>query len=244
MKYARFFYIAMIGIGFLFSAAAQIPGDNQDQPPGISPTDLEKENVDRFSKLDEIPVMDEEKSKQISKYFDEALKNYEDILNNRPDAEMKSGEKRIEANKTLLEEQQKKLSGSSTSLRQIKLDYLQRYLSLKNSFEQGHLDKKTYHQQLDKLAKDYAYQIESLKDDVSFHEEQTAKTNERIKELESVQRLNNILMEQNKRSNPAAAKSTPTEPKRKTTELEMLMQRIEAAGCFADKKVGDAPDFK
>lgn len=186
--------------------------------------------------------LDENKSKQISNYFDEALKNYEDILGSVETSDIETGKKREIKNREILKEKQTLVNQSEARLRQLKKEYLQRYLTLKNSYEQGRLDKKIYHQQLDKLAKDYSYQIKSLKEDIEYNRVQSEKTSERLKTLEELNRINTILMEQEGRT--PKAEIVPAEPKRIPTDIEFVIPRIEAAGCFKKKDFWTASDIK
>lgn len=235
--------IALLAVSLSFCLLAQESEDDKKLDPALGfPT--ESENTAALPGQEDMPAaLDEDKSKQISRYFDEALHNYEEILDNREEAELRATEKRIEANREMLGSQQGQLSSSETKMRQIKLEYLKRYLALKNSYEQGRIDKQVYYQQLDKLAREYQFQMETLKDDVSFYKDQSGKTDSRLKQLEELQRINKILMAQNPK--PKKAENAQSEEKKRVaSDLEMVLQRIKAAGCFKPQNVGQASDLR
>lgn len=185
-----------------------------------------------------MPSMDEEKSKQISRYFEEALKNYEDILENQKDSEVKTTEKRIENNIRILEEYQKNLGTSETTLRKVKLEYMRRFLVLKNSFSQNRIDKATYEKELQKMAQEYSYKVSSLTSDRNFYQTEAKKASERLKALEELNRINKIIL--------THEKGTPeeSEPPRQLTEIEKLLEGIREIGCFEAKDFCHSPEFK
>lgn len=182
------------------------------------------------------PELDEEKSRQISRYFEEALQNYRDILGQQETAEVETTEKRIGSNERLMEDQQKKLDTSKTALRKVQLDYIRRYLAIKNSYQQGAIDKKTYEFELDKLGREYKFQIDSLTKDVSFWKSQQGKTAGRLKTLQDVNRINRIMLDKKGIKTPQA--------QRQPTELENMVSRIQSIGCFQVKNQWAAPEIK
>ncbi len=182
------------------------------------------------------PVLSEDQSEQISQYFEEALKNYEDILNDQQAAEVRTTEKRIESNRQLLQQHQQSLGKSETTLRQVKLEYIRRFQALKSAKEQGLLDEKTYNQQLAKMAEEYRYKVANLTSDRDFYKGQTDKTEARLKNLEELQKINKIVLSQEQDLNPQ------TKPQRPLTELEKMMQGIRALQCFENKNF--AKQFK
>lgn len=227
----KIFLIACISVTLSVSALAQPVGEE-----GLNPADKPGE------KTTTPPPMDEERSKQISRYFDEALKNYEEILESRPEAESKSTEERVGALNKLLEEQQSGMGQSEGTLRVIKLAYLKQYLSLKNSYEQGLIDDKTYYQKVDALGSKYSYEIQALKQDVAYYREQSDKTGSKLKEQQEIDRVNKIFLSEAQKARPKTAIAEG--PKRTPTELEMLIPRIQAVGCFQEKNFGKASDIK
>ncbi|WP_372366599.1 hypothetical protein [Candidatus Uabimicrobium sp. HlEnr_7] len=189
------------------------------------------------SALDSLPQVNEEESKEISRLFEKAAKNYNDILDNRPEAEMRTNEKRLNANKGLLKQNRDKLATSQSDLRRVKLAYIKRFLILKNSYKRGAFTKATYDLELAKLAKSYEFKVRSLIDDTTFYKGETKQTKERVKALDELNRINRIM-------NPKkAAKSQKKKNKKPLTELEKMMKKVQSTGDWYDvKDVWDAPD--
>jgi len=191
---------------------------------------------DKKSALDSLPKVNEEESKEISRLFEKAAKNYNDILENRPEAEMRTNEERLKANKGLLRENRDKLATSQSDLRRVKLAYIKRFLILKNSYKRGAFTKETYDLELAKLAKSYEFKIRSLVEDKDYYRGQTNQTAERVKALDELNRINRI-MHPKKASEKAAKKKKPL------TELEKMMKKVQSTGDWFDvKDVWDAPD--
>lgn len=238
-----YFLCGFLCVSLSLFAVAQ--GKTGESDLGIFDTEIEEDEGDAPPVDKTVPApMDAERSKKISGYFDEALKNYEDILNSRPEAEVKTTEKRIESIQKLLEEQERGLGVSETSLRKIKLVYLKQYLHLKAAYEEGKIDEKSYYQRVDDLGKKYAHEIDSLKDDVEYYKTQSEKTSAKLKEQEEINRVNKIFWEETKASQPGEQPDVIAEPERTPTELEMLIPRIEAAGCFQQVNGGRLPVIK
>ncbi len=211
----------------------------QEQPlqePNPNPeTQKMQETSDQWEK--NMPsAMDEEKGKQISRYFEEALKNYEEILGDQKDAEVRTTEKRIEANVDLLDGYQKKLSTSEHSLRKIKLEYMRKFLVLKNSFAENRIDKATYQKELQKVGDEYTYKVKSLSSDKEFYQKETEKASERLKALQELNRINKIIINNDK---PALE-----EQPRKLTDLEKLLDGVNKMGCFEVKNFCLSPELK
>lgn len=251
MKIQHFFCVlAVITLGL--AASAQVPADTQSGDKAELPGALtgQKDDASGFvlPQKEQMPAaLDEEKSKQISRYFDEALKNYEEILGSREEREIKTVEKRIDSNKELLDKSTTKLSETENILRRMKGQYLRRYLALKSSHEQGNIDKATYENQLDKLAQEYVHQLENLEDDASYYRDEKEKTRARLETLQEINRINGIIQAQQQRDDEldieqaGGPQGSRQEPERIPTQLELLMFRIEAAGCFQDQDVWRSP---
>ena len=206
----------------------------KDAPPQLDPGK-------DISKLEEAlpPALDEEKSKQISRYFEEALKNYEEILGQEKNTEVKTTEKRIDVNLKLLDEHQQKLSASETGLRKVKLEYVRRFLVLKDAFTKERIDKKTYEKELEKLGKDYQFKINALASDTNFYKGEVKKTTEVLQELQEANRINKIFL-----AKEEAQKAPAVKPQRQLTQLELLMKSIRQTGCFEVKNFCASPEFK
>jgi len=199
------------------------------EPPTVQP------GMDMKKWEEQLPQpMSEEKSQQISKYFEEALQNYEEILSQEKASEVKTTEKRIEANARLLEEQKGKLSASEAALRKMRLEYTQRYLMLKNSFEKGRIDKKTYDRELEKIAQEYRFKMGTFVSDRDFYKGEATKTEERLRGLEEYNRINRIVMEQ----------EGGPKPEKPMNAFESLMQEVKALGCFETRNFCTSPEFK
>ena len=171
--------------------------------------------------------------------FRSALKNYEEILGQEKDSEVKITEKRIDTSLKLLDEHKDKLSASETGLRKVKLEYVRRYLVLKNAHEQNRIDKKTYEMELDKLAREYQNKVNSLTSDTSFYKEEVKKTSEVLKELQEAHRINKIFLEKEE-----AEKPVPVIPPKQLTKLESFMESIKKTGCFQVRNFCESPEFK
>jgi hypothetical protein len=211
----------------------------QENNEGVPGKDEKVGTVEEETSTSEMPAtLDEEKSKQISNYFDEALQNYRDILEERDKAEMETTEKRIDNNKKLLEEQKDKLTVSKTSLRKIQVEYIRRFLILKNFMEQGKIDKKTYEQELGKLAREYKFQLDSLSKEVEFRKTQMTSTVDRLKTLQELERMNKILVSQKEKKTVKPSLSA------NATDLEKLVQKLSSMGCFEVKNFWQAPEIK
>ncbi|NUM35686.1 MAG: hypothetical protein HUU50_14155 [Candidatus Brocadiae bacterium] len=228
-------FIMILCLSLGFSLAAQ--NNNPEQPLQEPNQDAKKwqETSDQWQKNDPSPV-DEEKGKQISRYFEEALKNYEEILGDQKDAEVRTTEKRIEANVDLLDGYQKKLSTSENSLRKIKLEYMRKFLVLKNSFAENRIDKPTYQKELQKVGDEYTYKVKSLSSDQEFYQKETQKTSERLKALQELNRINKIIINNDK--------PVPEEAPRKLTDLERLLEGVNQMGCFEVKNFCLSPELK
>jgi hypothetical protein len=179
----------------------------------------------------------EEESRQISRFFEEASKNYEDILNNRPDAEVKTSNQRINSNKELLQENSAKLNHSEGSLRKLKLEYIRRFLIIKKAYENKSFSKETYEKELEKLAKQYEYRVRTMTEDVNFYKGEVNKTDDRLKSLEELNRINKIMYRHHHQEDPE-------KPKKSATELEKMVDRLQSVGVFEVKDVWKAPDVK
>jgi hypothetical protein len=205
----------------------------QPQPDPVQPV-----NPAEVPTGDNMPApLDEEKSRQISRYFEEALQNYRDILGQQETAEIETTEKRIGSNQKLLDDQKQKLDTSKTALRKVQLEYIRRYLALKNSHQQGAIDKKTYEAELDKLGREYKFQVSSLTGDVGFWKGQQGKTSQRLKTLQDVNRINRIMLDKK-------GVKSPQNQQRQPTELDNLVQRIQTIGCFQEKNMWTATEIK
>jgi hypothetical protein len=178
------------------------------------------------------PELTDEQSKQISNYFDEALKNYEEILNDQKASEVRNTDRRIESNKQLLEQHKKNLGQSETELRAVKLEYLRRYQALKTAYEQGNIDKKIYQRELNKMAEEYRYKVANLSSDRDFYQGQTKEASDRLKSLEEQQRVNKIILSQEQWNQNINA---PKKEERPKTELEKMVQDIRSLQCFEVK---------
>lgn len=240
----------VVSLSLALSAQPIEPVEKDSPDTGLSgelKADYDSSSDFVFPKADDLPApLDEEKSKKISQYFDEALKNYEDILGGREKREIDTTEKRIGSNRKLLEEQKHRLEASESTLQDVKGEYLRRYLALKNSHDQGNIDEETYHRELDQLARTYVYQLETLGDDVKFYRSESDKTGSRLQTLEEINRINRILMEQQQQQHSLEAEAeaeVEAPPARLPNALEQLMQRIEASGCFRDRNGWDSPDI-
>lgn len=185
------------------------------------------------------PALSEEKSKQISRYFEEALKNYEEILSQEKSSEVKTTDKRIESNMKLLDEYNQKLSVSETGLRKIKLEYVRRFLILKNAHTTGRIDKKTYEAELEKLAREYQFKINTVASDAGFYKGEVKKTSEILKELQEAQRINKIFLAKEESEKPVQAA-----PQRKLTQLEKLVAGFRQSGCFEVRNYCASLEFK
>lgn len=193
---------------------------------------------EKKSALDELPSIDEEQSKEISLLFEKAAQNYRDILDNRPEAEYKSNVERVESNKGLLNSNRDKLATSQSDLRRIKLQYIKRFLILKNSYKQGNFTKETYEQELAKLAKSYEFKVHSLVDDVDFYKGEVNQTEDRLKALEELHRIHSIMHPEKIKKSEEKKKN-----KRPLTELEKMMKKVQSTGdLFEVKDVWEAPD--
>jgi len=214
-----------------------IPKEPASLPTKVDPqtTSNEANGID-VKKLQELPVMNEEKSNQISQYFEEALKNYEDILNQERSSEVKTSERRIENNIELLKRHRQSLNTSESDLRKMRVEYMERYLLLKNSYEKGRIDKKTYQQQLEKLAQDYRFRMNSALSDRDFYKNEAQKTQERLKELEEFNRINKIVLAQE-----GALMPKEQQP---LNEFEKIISDIQQLGCFEVKNFCASPEFK
>jgi len=191
---------------------------------------------DKKSALDSLPKINEDESKEISRLFEKAAKNYNDILENRPEAEMRTNEERLKANKGLLRDNRDKLATSQSDLRRVKLAYIKRFLILKNSYKRGAFTKETYDLELAKLAKSYEFKIRSLVEDKDYYRGQTKQTAERVKALDELNRINRIM-------NPKKARGKTAKKKKPLTELEKMMKKVQSTGDWFDvKDVWDAPD--
>ena len=215
------------------SVAAQIPGapeekkqDNIPAPPGDPTAEVKKE----ATKLEDLPSLDKDKTEKISRYFDEALKNYADILGDEKTSEVQTLDKRIGNNAQLLQDQQGKLSKSESELRQLKLEYVKRYQVLKSAHTKGHIDKETYDGELQKLARDYQFKVNSFSSDREFYQDELGQTKTRLKKLQETNRINRMFL-----AKEEAARLTPQGRKKQLTELEKLMHSIRKTGCFAVK---------
>ena len=109
-------------------------------------------------------------------------------------------------------------------------------MALKNSFEQGSIDKALYDRELQKLAREYKFQIDSLSSDVNFWKGQQGKTDERLKTLDELNRINKIVL--NKKP------TKPTAPGQKKTELEATVAKLQSIGCFQVGDVWTEPEIK
>lgn len=183
------------------------------------------------------PELTDEQSKQISNYFDEALKNYEEILNDQKASEVRNTDRRIESNKQLLEQHKKNLGQSETELRAVKLEYIRRYQALKTAYEQGNIDKKIYQRELNKMAEEYRYKVANLSSDRDFYQGQTKETSERLKSLEELQRVNKIILSQEQLNQSI---NSPKKQEKPLTELEKMMQDIRSLQCFEVKDFSKA----
>jgi len=182
--------------------------------------------------------LSEEQSKQISDYFEEASNNYREILDGRPEAEVRNLENRIGQNQMLLEENRSKLSHSEAELRKIKLVYIRQFLVVKNAYKKGYIDKATYNTRLQKLAKEYEFKVQGTASDVDFYQGEFTKTKTRLGKLNESNRINKILINQQLGGRKKQAKQRPL------TELEKMMQRLQSIGCFEAKDVWTAKDRK
>jgi len=223
-----------------FAQDPQVFPDDQEIVPAESnsASSDEKEapqegNLDQT--LQEVPVMSEEKSRQISEYFEEALRNYEDILGQERSSEVRTTERRIENNIELLKQHRQNLGASETELRKIRLEYMERYLLLKNSFEKGKLDKKTYQKQLEQLAQDYRFKMSALVSDRDFYQGEAKKTEERLQELEEFNRINKIVLSQEGVAMP--------QEQQPPNEFEKIIWDIRKLGCFEFKNFCKSPDI-
>ncbi len=212
------------------------PEPTDMQPTLTQPAKAENSTGIDVNQLQELPVMNEEKSKQISQYFEEALKNYEEILGQERSSEVRTTERRIENNIELLKQHRQSLSTSESDLRKLRMEYMERYLMLKNSAEKGKIDKKTYQQQLGKLAQDYQFRMNAVLSDRNFYQDQAQKTEERLKELEEFNRINKIVLAQEGVSMP--------KEQQPPNEFEKIIQDIRQLGCFEIKNFCSSPEFK
>ena len=221
----------------LLLSLSLVAQDNKEQPLQEPNQDAKKwqETSGQWQKNETSPI-DEEKSKQISRYFEEALNNYEEILGDQKDAEVRTTDKRIEANVDLLDGYQKKLSTSENSLRKIKLEYMRKFLVLKNSFTENRIDKATYQKELQKIAEEYTYKVKSLSSDRDFYQKETQKTSERLNALQELNRINKIIINNDK--------PVSEEQAHKMTDLERLLDGVNQMGCFEVKNFCLSPELK
>lgn len=190
------------------------------------------------SLLDSLPEVNEEESKEISRLFKKAADNYNDILDNRPEAEMRTNLERLKANKGLVKSNQDKLATSQSDLRRMKLQYIKRFLVLKNSYKRGKFPKKIYDAELAKLAKSYEFKVRELADDKDFYKGELKQTKSRVKALDELNRINKIMHP--KRTTKKQRKSKKKKP---LTELEKMMKKVQSTSDWFDvKDVWDSPD--
>jgi hypothetical protein len=220
---------------FIFLLIININLFSQELPTVNPGEDIQK------SIEDDLPAeLSEEKSKQISRYFEEALKNYEDILSSERSSEVRTTSQRLEKNIQLLEEHKSKLGQSETGLRKLKLEYVRRFLILKNAYTQGKFTQKMYEDELDRLGREYQAEVNTLMGDTKFYQGEVNKTQKTIAELEEYQRVNNIFLEKEeleKGYNPAPAK--------KLSPLEGLISSMhKVPGCFEIRNYASSLEFK
>ncbi len=181
--------------------------------------------------------LSKEDSNKISRFFEEAAKNYEEILSNRPQAEVNAASRRIGTNKELLQSNKAKLNDSESALRKLKLEYIRRFLIIKNAHKNNSFDENTYNRELAKLAKQYEHRVRSLSEDVVFYNKEVDETQDRLKALEELNRINKIIHHKD-----IIAK--PEKPKKPLTELEKMVNQLQSIGCFEVNDVWTSPDIK
>jgi hypothetical protein len=126
----------------------------------------------------------EARRKQIYAYFEEALKNYDEILlQEKNTMGSKVAVKRLDSNIKFLEEREKKGQQSpNDNLQKIKLHYMKKFLILKNSYET----------EVEKLAKEYQNQLQKV---VKAYQGEAKNSENMIKEFKTeTDRMNKIFL--------------------------------------------------
>lgn len=185
------------------------------------------------------PPPSKDKSKKINEYLGEALKNYEKILDERDTEEVKTTDKRIKSNKQLLQDHEKSLDESKQILRKFKSASLKRFMALKNAYNQGKIDKKTYDEEVKKLNNNYKFKRNALNKDISFYKEENTKTQKRLKGLQELNRINKIVLKQNEKE-----KKRPQAKKVPLSSLEQLSRGIKKIGCFKVQNFCSSSEIK
>ena len=222
------------------SVAAQLPGQPQEKKENSIPdagTPGIEVKKDGFQNLP--PALDKDKTQKISRYFDEALKNYGEILGAEKVSEVRTIDKRINNNTKLLQDHQHNLSKSESELRTLKMEYVKRYQALKSSYTKGYIDKNAYDTQLEKLAREYQFKVNSISGDREFYQDELGQTKTRLKKLQETNRINRMFL-----AKEEAAQLNSQGRKKQVTELEKLMHSIRKTGCFAVKNFCGSPEFK
>lgn len=219
------------------------PPVTQPQPPQPPVTQPQESSAadNLTKKLEQIPTMSDEDREKINNYLDEALHNYEEILENEKGADARNTEIRIKNNERLAKDYEQRLAESEARLRKIKSTYLRQYEGLKKARSSGKLDEKSYDIKLQKLLKEYRTNLNDTLKDRAYAEEQGKKAQERLAALQEIKRINDLLRDEEQ---VMVEEQEPEGPRAPAHELDKLLLDIRQTGCFEVKNFCTSPEFK